>query len=478
MFEELSIKFEDAIKSLKGQDKITENNLGSALKVVRRALLEADVNLTIANEFLKEVKDEAIGAEVIRGIKPDEKFIEIVHKKLADIMGEKNEPLLDNFDKPTVIMLVGLQGAGKTTAAAKLGLYLKKKGKKVLLVAADTFRPAAKDQLLKLGSEIGVDVFTGGGEDNSLNIASEGVRIGSEKGFQTIIIDTAGRLYIDEESMNEVQGVRQKIDPDEVLLVVDSMIGQDAANLTKAFNNKIGITGSILTKLDGDSRGGAALSIKKVSGKPIKFIGTGEKVEALEAFYPERLASRILGMGDILTLVDKAQKEIEVADMMTMQKKFQEASFNFKDFLQQMKMIKRMGSLGGLIRLIPGMNKIDQTALKTGEKQLERIETMINSMTIEERENPELLIKSQKRRNRIAAGSGNRNSEVDKIIQDFEKMRGMMKNLSRGNIGEIQNQLARQKGDVYSGKTRASDNASSKRIKKNETKKRKGFFEL
>lgn len=478
MFEELSIKFEDAIKSLRGEDKITENNLGLALKVVRRALLEADVNLTIANEFLKEVREEAIGAEVIRGIRPDEKFIEIVHKKLANIMGERNEPLIDNCDKPTIIMLVGLQGAGKTTAAAKLGLYLKKEGKKVLMVAADTFRPAAKDQLLKLGDEIGVDVFTGCGEDSSLHIASEGVRLGSEKGFQAIIIDTAGRLYIDEESMNEVQGVREKIDPDEVLLVVDSMIGQDAANLTKAFNNKIGITGSILTKLDGDSRGGAALSIKRVSGKPIKFIGTGEKVEALEAFYPERLASRILGMGDILTLVDKAQKEIEMSDMMTMQKKFQEASFNFKDFLQQMKMIKRMGSLGGLIRLIPGMNKIDQAALKTGEKQLARIETIINSMTIKERENPELLIKSQKRRNRIAAGSGNKNSEVDKIIQDFERMRGMMKDLSRGNIGEMQNQLTREKGDYFSGKTRASDGASNRKIKKSETKKRKGFFEL
>jgi len=476
MFEELSVKFEDAIKTLKGEDRITENNLGPALKLVRRALLEADVNLTIANDFLQEVRDEAIGTEVVRGIRPEQKFIEVVHRRLANIMGERNEPLIDNHDKPTVIMLVGLQGAGKTTAAAKLGLYLKKEGKKVLMVAADTFRPAAKEQLSKLGNDIGIDVFTGGDEVNSINIASKGVRIGKEQGFVAIIVDTAGRLYIDEKSMDEVCRVKESINPDEVLLVVDSMIGQEAADLTRAFDNKVGITGAILTKLDGDSRGGAALSIKRVSGKPIKFIGIGEKVEALEAFYPDRLASRILGMGDILTLVDKAQKEIEIADIMTMQKKFQEASFDFKDFLQQMKLIKRMGSLGGLMRMIPGMNKIDQSTLKAGEKQLKKIESMIGSMTNREREQPELLIKSQKRRNRIATGSGHSNSEVDRIIQDFERMKGMMRNLSRGNLGDLQNSLMRNKEDLLPIKT--SERQVFKKLKKNEAKKRKGFFEL
>jgi len=476
MFEELSVKFEDAIKTLKGEDRITENNLGPALKLVRRALLEADVNLTIANDFLQEVRDEAIGTEVVRGIRPEQKFIEVVHRRLANIMGERNEPLIDNHDKPTVIMLVGLQGAGKTTAAAKLGLYLQKEGKKVLMVAADTFRPAAKEQLSKLGNDIGIDVFTGGDEVNSINIESKGVRIGKEQGFVAIIVDTAGRLYIDEKSMDEVCRVKESINPDEVLLVVDSMIGQEAADLTRAFDNKVGITGAILTKLDGDSRGGAALSIKRVSGKPIKFIGIGEKVEALEAFYPDRLASRILGMGDILTLVDKAQKEIEIADIMTMQKKFQEASFDFKDFLQQMKLIKRMGSRGGLMRMIPGMNKIDQSTLKAGEKQLKKIESMIGSMTNREREQPELLIKSQKRRNRIARGSGHSNSEVDRIIQDFERMKGMMRNLSRGNLGDLQNSLMRNKEDLLPIKT--SERQVFKKLKKNEAKKRKGFFEL
>jgi signal recognition particle subunit SRP54 len=476
MFEELSVKFEDAIKTLKGEDRITEKNLGAALKLVRRALLEADVNLTIANDFLQEVRDEAIGTEVVRGIRPEEKFIEVVHRRLANIMGERNEPLIDNHDKPTVIMLVGLQGAGKTTAAAKLGLYLKREGKNVLMVAADTFRPAAKEQLTKLGNDIGIDVFTGGDESNSINIASNGVKIGKEQKFGTIIVDTAGRLYIDEKSMDEVCRVKESINPDEVLLVVDSMIGQEAADLTRVFDSKVGITGAILTKLDGDSRGGAALSIRRVSGKPIKFIGIGEKVEALEAFHPDRLASRILGMGDILTLVDKAQKEIEIADVITMQKKFQEASFDFKDFLQQMKLIKRMGSLGGLMRLIPGMNKIDQSTLKAGEKQLKKIESMIGSMTNREREQPELLIKSQKRRNRIATGSGHSNSEVDKIIQDFERMKGMMRNLSRGNLGDLQNSLMRNEKDLLPTKT--SERQVFKKQKKNEVKKRKGFFEL
>jgi len=476
MFEELSVKFEDAIKTLKGEDRITEKNLGAALKLVRRALLEADVNLTIANDFLQEVRDEAIGTEVVRGIRPEEKFIEVVHRRLANIMGDRNEPLIDNHDKPTVIMLVGLQGAGKTTAAAKLGLYLKREGKNVLMVAADTFRPAAKEQLTKLGNDIGIDVFTGGDESNSINIASNGVKIGKEQKFGTIIVDTAGRLYIDEKSMDEVCRVKESINPDEVLLVVDSMIGQEAADLTRVFDSKVGITGAILTKLDGDSRGGAALSIRRVSGKPIKFIGIGEKVEALEAFHPDRLASRILGMGDILTLVDKAQKEIEIADVITMQKKFQEASFDFKDFLQQMKLIKRMGSLGGLMRLIPGMNKIDQSTLKAGEKQLKKIESMIGSMTNREREQPELLIKSQKRRNRIATGSGHSNSEVDKIIQDFERMKGMMRNLSRGNLGDLQNSLMRNKEDLLPTKTSEQD--IFKKKKKTEGKKRKGFFEL
>jgi signal recognition particle subunit SRP54 len=478
MFEELSTKFEEALKTLKGENKISESNLQPALRLVKRALLDADVNLKITNEFLEEVRVESIGAQVVKGIRPEQKFVEIVHKKLTDVMGERNEPLVDNIDKPTIIMLVGLQGAGKTTAAAKLGLYLKNQGKKVMLIAADTFRPAAKDQLQKLGTDIGIEVFTGQNEYSSIGIAQEGVRIGKDQGIEKIIIDTAGRLYIDEKSMNEASSIKEIIRPDEVLLVVDSMIGQEAAELTKTFNDKVGITGAILTKLDGDSRGGAALSIKRVSGKPIKFIGTGEKVEALEAFYPDRLANRILGMGDILTLVDKAQKEVEIEDVLSMQKKFQEATFDFKDFLQQMKLIKRMGSLGGLMRMIPGMNKIDQSTLKAGELQLKKIEAMIGSMTDEERELPELMIKSQKRRNRVATGSGHKSAEVDKVIQDFERMRGMMKNLARGNLGDMKNSPMGTKDDFSPARLKDKPGQETKRGAKHGTKKRKGFFDL
>jgi signal recognition particle subunit SRP54 len=478
MFEELSNKFEDALKTLRGEDKITEQNVQTALKVVRRALIEADVNLSVANEFLQEVKKEAIGAEVIRGVKPEQKFIDIVHKKLTEIMGDANAPLTNKDEIPSIIMLVGLQGAGKTTAAAKLGLFLKEKGKRILIIAADTFRPAAKDQLEKLGRQIDVDVYRGLDTDNSLEIVREGVRKCKESGYDIVIVDTAGRLYIDEKMMEEASQIKKSISPNEVLLVVDSMIGQEAADLTKAFDNKIGITGAILTKLDGDSRGGAALSIKKVSGKPIKFIGTGEKVEALEPFFPDRLASRILGMGDILTLVDKAQKEIEIGDVLTMQKKFEEASFDFSDFVQQMKLIKRMGSLGGLMKLIPGMNKIDQSTLKSGEQQLTKIQSMISSMTNEEKKKPELLSKNHKRKRRIANGSGHTVNEVEKMIADFERMRGMMQNVARGNLGQLQNSFMNTGKVATSGQTFRPEQEIEKKMRGNISKKKKGFFDL
>jgi len=349
MFEELSSKFEAALRTFKGHNKISDENIVPALNEVKRALVEADVNLNVVNEFLRELKDKAIGIEVVKGITPEQKFIEVVHNKLVEIMGEGIEDLsLSN--KSSTILLVGLQGAGKTTAAAKLALYLKQKKNRVMLVAADTFRPAAKEQLKTLGQQIGVDVFTGLEDQTSIEIARAGVEIGTQSGFDVIIIDTAGRLYVDDKLMNEIVLIKNELAPNEVLLVVDAMIGQEAASLARVFNEKIGITGSILTKMDGDSRGGAALSIKKVSGKSVKFIGTGEKVEALEPFYPKRIAGRILGMGDVLTLVDKAQKEIEIEDVLSMQKKFEEASFDFTDFLKQMRMIKRMGSISGIMK--------------------------------------------------------------------------------------------------------------------------------
>ncbi|WP_269623303.1 signal recognition particle protein [Prochlorococcus marinus] len=432
MFDELSARFEDAVKGLKGENKINEDNVDVALKEVRRALLEADVSLSVVKEFVEEVRQKAIGADVVRGVKPGEKFIDVVHQELKEVMGGANAPLANVTNKPTVILMAGLQGAGKTTATAKLGLHLKEKGLRTLLVAADVYRPAAIEQLNTLGEQIGLEVFSLGKELKPEEIALSGLAKAKEEGFDNLIVDTAGRLQIDEEMMNEMVRIRSAVNPDEVLLVVDSMIGQEAAELTRAFHEKVGITGAVLTKLDGDSRGGAALSIRKVSGQPIKFIGTGEKVEALEPFHPERMAGRILGMGDVLTLVEKAQKEVEIADAEQMQRKFQEATFDFSDFVKQMRLIKRMGSLGGLMKMIPGMNKIDDGMLKSGEQQLKRIEAMIASMTDAERKQPELLAAQPSRRRRVALGSGHTSAEVDKVLADFQKMRGLMKQMASG----------------------------------------------
>ncbi len=432
MFDELSQRFEEAVKGLRGQAAISESNVDGALKDVRRALLEADVSLPVVKEFVEEVRRKAVGTEVVRGVSPDQKFIQLVHDQLVETMGGANAPLARAEDGPTVILMAGLQGAGKTTATAKLGLHLKEKGRRPLLVAADVYRPAAIDQLQTLGRQIGVEVFSLGSEAKPEAIAAAGVARGRAEGFDTVLVDTAGRLQIDTSMMEEMVRIREATDPDEVLLVVDSMIGQEAADLTKAFHEQVGITGAVLTKLDGDSRGGAALSIRKVSGAPIKFIGTGEKVEALQPFHPERMASRILGMGDVLTLVEKATKEVELADVEKMQRKLQEASFDFSDFVQQMRLIKRMGSLGGLMKLIPGMNKIDDGMLKQGESQLKRIEAMIGSMTESERRQPELLAAQPSRRRRIAAGSGHAPADVDKVLADFQKMRGFMQQMSRG----------------------------------------------
>ena len=436
MFDELSQRFEDAVKGLRGQATISETNVDGALKEVRRALLEADVSLPVVKDFVEDVRRKAIGAEVVRGVSPDQKFIQLVHEQLVETMGGANAPLAvaGKAGDPSVILMAGLQGAGKTTATAKLGLHLKEQGRKPLLVGADVYRPAAIDQLITLGKQIGVEVFSLGTEAKPEEIAAAGLARARAEGFDTVLVDTAGRLQIDPAMMEEMVRIRQTCQPDEVLLVVDAMIGQEAADLTRAFHDQVGITGAVLTKLDGDSRGGAALSIRKVSGAPIKFIGTGEKVEALQPFHPERMASRILGMGDVLTLVEKATKEVELADVAKMQQKLQEASFDFSDFLQQMRLIKRMGSLGGLMKLIPGMNKIDDGMLKQGEQQLKKIEAMIGSMTEAERRQPELLASQPSRRRRIASGSGHSPADVDKVLADFQKMRGFMQQMSRGGM--------------------------------------------
>ncbi|BEV35732.1 signal recognition particle protein [Synechococcus sp. M16CYN] len=474
MFDELSARFEDAVKGLRGQDKISETNVDGALKEVRRALLEADVSLSVVKDFISEVRKKAVGTEVVRGVSPDQKFIQVVHCQLAEVMGGEKASLAKTSETPTVVLMAGLQGAGKTTATAKLGLYLKDQGRRPLMVGADIYRPAAIEQLKTLGEQIGIDVFSLGTETKPEEIATAGLAKARMEGYDALLVDTAGRLQIDTEMMGEIVRIRTAVQPDEVLLVVDSMIGQEAAELTRAFHEQIGITGAILTKLDGDSRGGAALSIRKVSGQPIKFIGTGEKVEALQPFYPERMASRILGMGDVLTLVEKAQKEVELADVKNMQKKLQEASFDFSDFLQQMRLIKRMGSLGGLMKMIPGMNQIDDGTLKKGEDQLKRIEAMIGSMTLIERCQPELLAAQPARRRRIAVGSGHQPADVDKVLADFQRMRAFMQQVSRGNMPGMG--TAPEMGRTPRVPAKVSQGGSSRRQRP--AKRKKGFGEL
>lgn len=434
MFDALSDRLEAAWKKLRGQDKISQSNIQDALREVRRALLEADVNLQVVKDFISEVEAKAQGAEVVTGVRPDQQFIKIVHDELVEVMGEENVPIAEAKEKPTIVLMAGLQGTGKTTATAKLALHLRKLDRSCLLVATDVYRPAAIDQLLTLGKQIDVPVFELGSDADPVEIARQGVERARAEGVNTVIIDTAGRLQIDEDMMAELARIKATVQPHETLLVVDAMTGQEAANLTRTFHDQIGITGAILTKMDGDSRGGAALSVRKISGAPIKFVGVGEKVEALQPFYPDRMASRILGMGDVLTLVEKAQEEFDLADAEKMQEKILSAKFDFTDFLKQLRMLKNMGSLGGFIKMIPGMNKLSDDQLKQGETQLKRCEAMINSMTRQERHDPDLLASSPSRRRRIASGSGYRESDVTKLVGDFQKMRSLMQQMGQGGF--------------------------------------------
>ena len=488
MFDELSSRFEDAVKGLRGETKISETNINDALNDVKKALLNADVSLSVVKDFISDVKDKAIGEEVVRGVNPGQKFIEVVNQELINIMGNENSPLIEKENSTTVILMAGLQGAGKTTATGKLGLYLKEKEKKVLLVAADIYRPAAVEQLKTIGHQYELEVFSALKKNSKPEeIAKDALDYANKNDIDILIVDTAGRLQIDDSMMSEMVRIKEVTKPDEVLLVVDSMIGQEAADLTKSFHEKVGISGAILTKLDGDSRGGAALSIRKISGKPIKFIGVGEKIEALQPFHPERMASRILGMGDVLTLVEKAQKEVELADAEAMQKKLQEATFDFNDFVKQMRLIKRMGSLGGLIKLIPGMNKIDDGMIKNGEDQLKRIESMISSMTKEEKEKPEVLAAQPSRRERVANGSGYKAKDVDKVLADFQRMRGLMKQMSTGGglpgmeggfpgMGGLSGMPSSGANPYQSRKGRGAPGSAPRRQRP--IKKKKGFGDL
>jgi signal recognition particle subunit SRP54 len=483
MFDALSERLEDAWKKLRGQDKISQSNIQDALKEVRRALLSADVNLQVVKDFVADVEAKAQGSEVISGVRPDQQFIKIVYDELVQVMGETNIPLAKADTAPTIVLMAGLQGTGKTTATAKLALHLRKQDSTCLLVATDVYRPAAIDQLITLGQQIDVPVFELGKDANPVEIARQGVERAREMGVDTVIIDTAGRLQIDQDMMGELARIKETVQPHETLLVVDAMTGQEAANLTRTFHEQIGITGAILTKLDGDSRGGAALSVRRISGQPIKFVGVGEKVEALQPFYPERMASRILGMGDVLTLVEKAQEEIDLADAEKMQEKMLTAKFDFSDFLKQMRLLKNMGSLGGLMKLIPGMGKLSADQLQQGETKLKQSEAMINSMTVEERRNPDLLASSPSRRRRIARGSGYADRDVANLVSEFTKMRTLMQQMGQGQMPAMPG-MGGMFGGMGGGNQpsqpgwRGYPGGGGPQKKKKKEKKKKGFGQL
>lgn len=431
MFENLSDKLEKAFKNLKGQGKITEINVAETLKEVRRALLDADVNYKVAKQFTDTIKEKALGQNVLTAVSPGQLLVKIAHDELATLMGGQMTDI-HLKGNPSVILMSGLQGSGKTTLSGKLANFLKtKKGKNPLLVACDVYRPAAIDQLKVLGEQIGVEVYSEVENKNPVEIARHAIKQAKQNGNNVVVVDTAGRLAIDEQMMNEIAALKNAIEPDEILFVVDSMTGQDAVNTAKAFNDRLNFDGVVLTKLDGDTRGGAALSIRSVVNKPIKFVGTGEKMDALDVFHPERMADRILGMGDIVTLVEKAQEQFDEKQAAELQKKFAKNQFNFNDFLSQLQQIKKMGNIKDLVSMIPGVGKavkdmdIDNNAFKS-------IEAIIQSMTPAERANPDLI--NGNRKKRIAAGSGTGIPEVNKLIKQFEDMRKMMKMMTTGNM--------------------------------------------
>lgn len=432
MFNNLGDRFQDIFKKVSGQGKLTEANIKDALREVRLALLEADVNYGVAKNFVAKIRDKAVGEEVIKGVNPTQQFVKIVNDELVEVLGGVNVTLEKANKPPTIIMLTGLQGAGKTTFSAKLGKYLKKKGEKPFLIGADVYRPAAKKQIKVLGEQTGISTFTIDESSDVIEICRNGIEKAKDENATYIILDTAGRLHIDEQLMNELKQVKSNFAPDEILLVVDGMTGQDAVNVAKTFNEELDISGVVLTKLDGDTRGGAALSIKEVSGKPIKFISDGEKLDDISAFHPDRLASRILGMGDVVSLVEKAQEAIDEDEAKKMEEKFRKNQFDFEDFLKQFKMIKKMGSLGNIMKLIPG---IDTSAIDMGmaEKEMKKVEGIIFSMTIAERRDPKLL-KNGNRKKRIAKGSGTDVTEVNKLIKQYEQMKQVMKMFNSGGM--------------------------------------------
>lgn len=427
-FEGLSDRLQDILKKIRGKGKITEEDVKVAMREVRMALLEADVNFKVVKDFTNKVRERAVGKEVLQSLTPGQQIVKIVHDEMTQLMGGSESKLQMSTRPPTVIMAVGLQGAGKTTTVAKLAKTLIKSGRRPLLAACDIYRPAAIKQLQVLGEQVGVPVFSMG-QGDPVNIAKGAVEYSKTNNRDVIILDTAGRLHINEELMDELLQLKAAVNPEEILLVVDAMTGQDAVNIAESFNEKLGLTGIILTKLDGDTRGGAALSVKAVTGCPIKFVGVGEKIDALETFYPDRMASRILGMGDILSLVEKAQANFDEKKAKEMQQKIRSQEFTLEDFLDQMQQVKSMGPLEDLLGMIPGMGKqLKGMKGEIDEKELLHVEAIIKSMTMAERRDPAILNGSRKKR--IARGSGTRVQEVNRLLKQFEETKKMMKQLT------------------------------------------------
>jgi len=440
MFEKLQERLEATFKKIRGYGKVTEDNIKDSLREVRIALLEADVNYKVAKDFLEKIKEKAIGEGVLTSITPGQLFVKIVHDELCNLLGQVNKPLDVSGSPPVSIMLIGLQGSGKTTTAGKLALQIRKKGRKPLLVPSDVYRPAAIDQLMKIGQQINIATFASKDIHDPITICKEARVHAMKNGFDTMIVDTAGRLHINDEMVEELIKQKELLNPRETLLVLDSMTGQDAVSSASTFNEKVGVDGIILTKLDGDTRGGAALSIRAVTGKPIKFIGVGEKLDALEPFFPERMASRILGMGDVISLVEKAQEVFDEKQAKELERKLRKDEFTLEDFRDQLKQMKQLGSIESIIGMIPGLNKlkgaIDFTA---AEKDLGKTEAIINSMTAKERFYPNIIDGS--RRVRIAKGSGTHVHDVNELLKKYMETRKMIKKMTKGGMKGLQRQL-------------------------------------
>lgn len=426
MFENLSDRLQSLMSNLRGKGKLSEKDIDNAMREIRLALLEADVNFKVVKNFVSKVKDRALGADVMQSLTPGQMVVKIVNEELISLMSDENQALKISSKSPTVIMMVGLQGAGKTTQSGKLALHLKKKNKKPLLVAGDIYRPAAIDQLKVVGKQVDVPVFSLG-KTSPVEIAKQAIDHAKKNGLDTVILDTAGRLHIDDELMNELKSIKDAIEITEIILVVDSMTGQDAVNVAESFNEQLDITGILMTKLDGDSRGGAALSIRAVTNKPIKFIGVGEKMEDLEQFHPDRLVSRILGMGDVLSLIERAEQALDKEKAKELEERIRNQTFDFNDFLDQIAQMRNMGPLEDLLKMIPGIDKKALAGINFNPKQIDRIEAIIRSMTMEEREKPNLINNSRKKR--IADGSGTTIGDVNKLIKQFDETKKMMKKM-------------------------------------------------